>query len=142
VVIELGGRTIGDFSLRVEDAWAQAEVVHQARGTQAVLGGVLHPACTGHGYATEATCELLRYCFGDLGVRRVVSIAFADNDAVVRLVERVGMRREAYMVRDGLHRSGQWLDSVRYAILSDEWAMRAGKLAPKRHRAPEPETPC
>ena len=128
VVVELGGRTIGDFVLRVEDGWAQAEVAHQARGTEASLGGVIHPAYTGHGYAAEATGELLRYCFEDLGVRRVVSRAFADNDAVVRLVERVGMRREAYMVRDGLHRSGQWLDSVRYAMLADEWALRAGKL--------------
>jgi RimJ/RimL family protein N-acetyltransferase len=128
VVIELGDRTIGDFRLRVNDAWSQAEVADEARGAEAELGGVIHPACTGHGYATEATAELLRYCFEDLGVRRVVARSFAANDAVVQLMERVGMRREAYMVRDALHRSGQWLDSVRYAILRDEWPATAEKL--------------
>jgi RimJ/RimL family protein N-acetyltransferase len=121
VVVELDGCTIGDFLLRVEDAWAQAEVAEQARSAQAELGWVLDPARTGQGYATEAVRELLRYCFEDLGVRRVVAGCFADNDASWRLMERVGMRREAYAVRDALHRSGQWLDSVSYAILRDEW---------------------
>jgi RimJ/RimL family protein N-acetyltransferase len=38
------------------------------------------------------------------------------------------MRREAYMMRDALHRSGRWLDSVRYAILADEWAAAAAEV--------------
>jgi RimJ/RimL family protein N-acetyltransferase len=122
VVVELEGRTIGDFMLRVEDAWAQAEVADRARDTQAELGWVLDPAYTGHGYATEAVRGLLRVCFESLGVRRVVANCFLDNDASWRLMERVGMRREMHAVRDALHRSGRWLDSATYAILSDEWA--------------------
>lgn len=129
LVIDLGGRTIGDFVLRVEDAFAQAEVVGQARSTQAELGWVLDPAYTGQGYATETIVELLRYCFEDLGVRRVIASAFADNDASRRLMARVGMRCEAYLVRDALHRSGQWLDTVNYAILGDDWATRAVKAS-------------
>lgn len=31
------------------------------------------------------------------------------------------MRREAHTVRDSLHRSGRWLDGLRYALLADEW---------------------
>ena len=31
------------------------------------------------------------------------------------------MRRETYSVRESLHRSGQWLDSIGYALLADEW---------------------
>jgi hypothetical protein len=38
LVVELDGRVIGDLMLRVEDAWGQQEVAHQARGTQAVPG--------------------------------------------------------------------------------------------------------
>ena len=49
---------------------------------------------------------------------------FADNIASRKLMERLGMRLEDHAVRDFLHRSGQWLDSLRYAILEDEW--RAG----------------
>jgi len=122
VVAELGSTVIGDFMLRVEDAWAQAEVAGQARGTQAELGWVLDPACTGHGYATETVRELLRYCFQDLGVHRVTANCFLDNDTSWRLMERVGMRRELHAVRGSLHRSGRWLDTVAYAILEEEWS--------------------
>ena len=122
VVIELvDGPVIGDFMLRREDAWAQLDVARLSRGVQAELGWVLDPAHTGHGYATEAVRELLRYCFEDLGVRRVVANCFLANDASWRLMERVGMRREVHAVRESLHRSGRWLDTVGYALLSDEW---------------------
>jgi RimJ/RimL family protein N-acetyltransferase len=36
-------------------------------------------------------------------------------------MERIGMRRELYTVRDWLHRSGEWLDGMGYALLADEW---------------------
>jgi RimJ/RimL family protein N-acetyltransferase len=121
IVVERDGQLIGDFMLRVEDAWAQAEVSEQARGAQAELGWVLDPRFTGHGYATEAVRALLDICFDDLGVRRVVADCFLDNDRSWRLMERVGMRREAHAVAESLHRSGRWLDTVAYAILADEW---------------------
>jgi len=77
---------------------------------------------TGHGYATEAARELLRYCFQDLGVRRVTGNCFLRNDISWGLMERVGMRRELHAVRESLHRSGRWLDTVGYAILKEEWS--------------------
>ncbi len=122
IVAEVDGETIGDFMLRAEDAWAQTEVADRAAGTQAELGWVLDPARTGHGYATEAVRELLRVCFEDLGLRRVVATCFADNDTSWRLMERVGLRRETHGVRDSLHRSGQWLDTFTYALLAEEWS--------------------
>ena len=122
LVIELDGRVIGDLMLEVKDAWAQAEVAHQGRGVQAELGWVLHPDHAGHGYATEAVRELIRLCFEDLGLRRVTAACFAANVASWRLMERVGMRREAYAVRDALHRSGEWLDGMEYAVLAEEWS--------------------
>lgn len=67
VVVERNGDLIGDFMLRVEDAWAQTEVADQARGRQAELGWVLDPAYTGHGYATEVVRGLLEYCFTGQG---------------------------------------------------------------------------
>jgi RimJ/RimL family protein N-acetyltransferase len=112
---------IGDLVLQVDDAWAQAEVVDQARGVQAELGWVLHPDHVGHGYATEAVRELIRLCFEDLGLRRLTANCFAANDASWRLMERVGMRRELYTVRESLHRCGEWLDGMGYALLADEW---------------------
>ena len=122
VVVERDGEVIGDFMLRVEDAWAQTEVADRARGVQAELGWVLDPAHTGHGYATEAVRGLLAHCFETLGVRRVVANCFLANNTSSRLMERVGMRREGHAVAESLHRSGRWLDTVTYAVLAAEWA--------------------
>ncbi len=98
VIVELrghlGGGVVGDFMLRREDAWAQTGITDRAHGAQAELGWVLDPAYTGSGFATEAVRELLRYCFDELGVHRVVANCFLGNDASWRLMERVGMRRE------------------------------------------------
>ncbi|HEV7650459.1 MAG TPA: GNAT family protein [Actinophytocola sp.] len=128
VIVALGhdpaAPIIGDFTLRREDACAQLDVADQARGAQAELGWVLDPAHTGHGYATEAVRELLRHSFQDLGVHRVTASCFLDDGASWRLMERAGMRRELHAVRASLHRSGQWLDTVGYAILEEEWSPR------------------
>lgn len=125
LVVELDGEVVGDLMLKVEDAWAQAEVADRARGVQAELGWVLHPGHAGQGYATEAVRALLRICFEELGLRRVTANCFAANEASWRLMERVGMRRELYAVSESLHRSGEWLDGMGYALLADEWRSEA-----------------
>jgi RimJ/RimL family protein N-acetyltransferase len=125
LVIERDGTVVGDLMVRIEDAWSQGEVADRAKGTQAELGWTLDPAHGGRGYATEAVAELLRICFEDLGLRRVTALCFADNTASWRLMERVGLRREAHNVRDSLHRSGQWLDGYAYALLAEEWRARS-----------------
>lgn len=124
VVAELDGRVVADMILRVEDAWAQAEVRSQAAGVQAEVGYVLDPALAGRGYATEAVTALVDACFDQLGLRRVFAHCFADNEPSWRLMERIGMRREAHTVKESLHRSGAWLDGLSYAVLAEEWRDR------------------
>ena len=124
LVVELDGEVIGDLMVAVRDAWAQVEVADRARGVEADLGWVVDPGLGGRGYATEAVREVLRVCFEDLGLRRVSAACFAANEASWRLMERVGMRREAHTVRDSLHRSGEWLDGLAYGLLADEWRER------------------
>ena len=121
LVVELDGEVIGDLMLAIEDAWAQAEVADRARGVQAELGWCIDPAYGGRGYATEAVRTLVRLCFEDLGLRRVTANCFADNVSSWRLMERLGMRRELHTRRESLHRSGEWLDGLGYALLADEW---------------------
>jgi RimJ/RimL family protein N-acetyltransferase len=120
-----GPRVIGDLMLAPEDAWAQSEVVDQARGVQAEIGWCLDPAAEGNGYATEAVRELIRIAFEELGLRRLTALCFAANEASWRLMERVGMRREACNVADSLHRSGAWMDGMAYALLAEEWRAQA-----------------
>jgi RimJ/RimL family protein N-acetyltransferase len=121
LVVELDGVVVGDLMLAIEDAWAQAEVEEQAEGVQAELGWCLDPAYGGRGLATEAVSELVRLCFEELHLRRVTANCFADNDASWRLMERIGMRREAHLVQESLHRDQGWVDSFSYALLADEW---------------------
>lgn len=122
LMIDLEGHPIGDLFLRTEDAWSQAEVRDLATAVHAEIGWCLAPGHEGRGYATEAVRDLLDVCFDDLGLRRVVAHCFADNEPSWRLMERIGMRREAHTVKDALHRDGQWYDGFTYALLAEEWS--------------------
>ena len=116
-----GGTVIGDLMLAPEDPWAQVEVTDQAKGVQAEIGWCLDPAAEGNGYATEAVRELIRLSFEELGFRRLVAHCFAANEPSWRLMERVGMRREVHTMKESLHRSGEWMDGLSYALLAEEW---------------------
>jgi len=121
LVVLLDEVVIGHLYLHVEDAWSQVEVKDEATRTQAEVGWAFDPVHQGQGYATEAVREALRICFEDLGVRRVVALAFADNAPSLRVMEKIGMRREALMVKESLHRELGWLDGVSYGLLAEEW---------------------
>ncbi|WP_307369254.1 GNAT family N-acetyltransferase [Microbacterium sp. W4I4] len=112
---------IGDLMIKLEDAWAQAEVAEQAAGTEAELGWALAPSHTGQGFAIEAVSAVIDLCFGPLGLRRVHAGCFADNEPSWRLMERLGMRREEFSRRTALHRSGEWMDGLNYGLLAEEW---------------------
>lgn len=121
LVVELDGRVIGDLMLRLSDGWGQREVSAQAERTRAELGWTFNPDYGGQGYATEAVRALIGVCFDGLGLRRIEAGAFAANEPSWRLMERVGMRREVYGVKDSLHREFGWIDGLGYALLAEEW---------------------
>lgn len=124
LAVELDGVVIGDLYLQVEDAWAQTEAIDDARGVQAEIGWAFDPESGGRGLATEAVAGMLVICFEHLDLRRVVASCFADNTPSWRLMERLGMRREAHAVSESLHRSGRWLDGYGYGLLAEEWRGR------------------
>lgn len=121
LVIERDGDLIGDVMLKVEDAWTQAEVADQGQGVQAELGWTLDPAHQRQGYATEALRAVIDACFTQIGLRRVHAGCFAANEPSWRVMERLGMRREEHSRKTGLHRSGEWMDGMSYALLAEEW---------------------
>lgn len=121
LVVEVDGRVVGDAMVDVRSPWAQTEVRDEAEGVEAALGWTIDPAHQGQGLATELAAELLVVAFAELGLRRVIAECFADNVASWRVMEKVGMRREAHTVRESLHRDRGWLDGLTYALLADEW---------------------
>ncbi|MGE5226071.1 MAG: GNAT family N-acetyltransferase [Planctomycetaceae bacterium] len=110
VVLQATGATIGDVVL----AWTSA--AH----AQGEVGFVVHPDHHGHGYATEAVRPLLWVAFERLGLHRVIGRAEARNDASARLMERLGMRREAHLVENEWVKD-EWQSELVYAILDREW---------------------
>ncbi|HEX5740789.1 MAG TPA: GNAT family N-acetyltransferase [Pilimelia sp.] len=88
------------------------------------LGYVFRREAGGRGYATEAAQALLAVGFDRAGLHRVVARLDARNTPSARVLERLGMRREAHFVANE-YVKGEWSDEVVYAILAREWAGRA-----------------
>jgi RimJ/RimL family protein N-acetyltransferase len=84
------------------------------------IGYILNPESSGHGYATEAVRRLLGLAFDDLGLHRVIARVDARNEASARLARRLGMRQEAYLVRNEWFK-GEWTDELDFALLEEEW---------------------
>lgn len=88
-------------------------------GEQGSVGYSLDPDFQGHGYATEALGEVVRFGFEKLGLRRIRATVDARNERSWRVLERAGFRRQNRMPG---HRSirGVRADSYLYAVLEDE----------------------
>jgi RimJ/RimL family protein N-acetyltransferase len=112
--IRATGELVGHFSL----FWASAE--HQT----GEVGLVMEPAHHGHGYGTEGARLMLRLGFEELGLHRIIGRCDARNVPSARLMERLGMRREAHLVENEFIK-GEWTDELVYAILDREWEAQA-----------------
>jgi RimJ/RimL family protein N-acetyltransferase len=89
----------------------------------AEIGITLAPRWQKQGYAREALQELLRFCFEERGLHRVVALVDPRNQPSVALMERVGMRREGHFLQNGWYK-GEWCDEYQYALLRAEWMAR------------------
>jgi RimJ/RimL family protein N-acetyltransferase len=109
-VVAATGELVGDMSL----FWRSEE--HR----QGEVGYILDPSHQGRGYATEATRALLRIGFDDCGFHRICGRLDARNTASARVLERVGMRREAHLLENE-YVKGEWTGELVYALLARGW---------------------
>ena len=65
------------------------------------IGYRLARAYWGRGFATEAAAAVRDYAFGELGLKRLISIIERQNGASVRVAEKTGMRYEKNVVFQG-----------------------------------------
>ncbi|MGD8189883.1 GNAT family N-acetyltransferase [Brevibacillus ginsengisoli] len=84
------------------------------------IGFTLAPEYQGRGLATEAVIGLLDYLFEKLQKHKVIAHVNVANTSSIRLLERIGMRREAHFLENYFIK-GQWVDEYLYAILEREW---------------------
>ena len=68
----------------------------------------------------EAASAVIDEAFRRLPIIKMTATATAANVRSTRLLERLGMQREALLRQHWMHR-GQVFDEVRYGLLRDEW---------------------
>ena len=107
----LGGLTLGQIRRGVAQA--------------ASLGYWMGAPHAGQGYMTAAVRAILPFAFDTLHLHRVEAACLPNNEASIRLLERVGFTREGY-ARNYLCIAGQWRDHLLYAILASDLPGRGG----------------
>ncbi|KWX80222.1 GNAT family acetyltransferase [Paenibacillus riograndensis] len=103
------GQLLGDIGIHYMDDGFHME-----------LGYTLSPEFEGKGYASEAVRAVIDYVFSGLGKHRVTCSVDPDNLKSIRLLERLGFRKEAHFIKS-YRMNNEWYDDCVYAILADEW---------------------
>jgi|SRR5271154_4650144 len=110
IELKSDSRMIGSVGLRIKD---------EANRT-ADMGWVLNRSYWGRGYMTEAAGAMLNLAFRKLNLHRVWATCDPRNHGSFRVMEKIGMRREALFLKDKFEK-GEWRDSYLYAVLEEEW---------------------
>lgn len=110
VVLPQLGRVIGDVLLHYRSS------LHR----QGEIGFVFHPDHQGQGYAAEAARAILRLGFQSMQMHRIIGQCDARNLSSARLMERLGMLREAHLIENEFVK-GEWTDELVYAIRERSW---------------------
>jgi RimJ/RimL family protein N-acetyltransferase len=104
-------KVIGDCQLTIDSI----------EDRQGEIGFAFNPAYSGRGLATRAVKAALGFGFAQLNLHRIVATVDVRNERSWRLMERIGMRREAHFLHDA-RAKGEWVDDYVYAVLESEWA--------------------
>lgn len=113
VVRQDDGAVVGEVLLKIASLAA----------LQLEVGYIFNPRHAGQGYATESVAAMLEWGFNGLGAHRIFARLDALNAPSVKLVERLGLRREAHLIQNDRF-NGQWGDEYIYALLHSEWALQ------------------
>ncbi|NOU59516.1 GNAT family N-acetyltransferase [Marinifilum caeruleilacunae] len=87
---------------------------------QVEIGCTLNKQYHCKGYASEATKAVIDYLFTKLKKHRITASVDPDNTASIKLMEKLGFRKEAHF-KQSILMNGVWVDDVIYAILGSEW---------------------
>jgi RimJ/RimL family protein N-acetyltransferase/predicted RNA-binding Zn-ribbon protein involved in translation (DUF1610 family) len=97
---------------------------------QAWIHVVVSPSYQRNGVATEAVGALVDFCFSVIGLHRITAWHDSRNVPARGLCEKLGLRREGEFLKDRLVNE-EWVNSVWYARLNEEYLQASGSLSPK-----------
>lgn len=84
------------------------------------LRGTIHRDYWKQGFGTEMGKAVLNFGFSSLGLRRIIAGCNAKNIASYRIMEKIGMCREAHFIkvqRENRVFNDEWCDRFQDAIL-------------------------
>jgi [ribosomal protein S5]-alanine N-acetyltransferase len=114
-VVTYGSRLVGQMNV--------SNVVHGAlRGCS--VGYWIDSAVAGRGITPTALALVIDHCFTGVGLHRVQVDIRPENAASLRVVEKLGLRREGYFERF-LDIDGAWRDHIAFAITVEELGGRS-----------------
>ncbi|MEP7020362.1 MAG: GNAT family protein [Pseudonocardiales bacterium] len=109
-VITYGGRLAGQLNV--------SNVVHGVLRS-CTVGYWVDAAVAGRGIVPTALALSIDHCFAGVGLHRVEVDIRPENPASLRVVEKLGLRREGYYERF-LDIDGAWRDHIAFAITVEE----------------------
>lgn len=83
------------------------------------IGYALGADCWGQGLAGEAVARALAFAFDELDLARIEADVDPRNDASIRLLERLGFRREG-LLRARWRVAGEVQDALMYGLLREQ----------------------
>lgn len=80
------------------------------------LGYILYAEHQGLGIITEAGKAMIDYLFTELNAHKIVAICMAENIGSWKVMEKLGMQREAHLKQHSLHQ-GKYSDDLIYGLI-------------------------
>jgi [ribosomal protein S5]-alanine N-acetyltransferase len=114
-MILYGGRIVGQINV--------SNVVHGALRA-CTVGYWVDGAMAGRSITPTALALVIDHCFGAVGLHRVEVDIRPENRASLRVVEKLGLRREGFYERF-LDIDGAWRDHIAFAITIEELSGRS-----------------
>jgi len=114
-MITYGGRIVGQINV--------SNVVHGALRS-CTVGYWVDGVMAGRNITPTAVALVIDHCFSEVGLHRVEVDIRPENRASLRVVEKLGLRREGFYERF-LDIDGAWRDHVAFAITVEELGGRS-----------------
>ena len=121
------------IKINIEDTWFQMGIFNSDQlmgdigihflgpnNAQCEVGYTVAKQYQRQGFGCEAVMGIINFLFTDLQKHRLIASVDPENSASIKLLEKIGFRREAFF-RKSVFIDNEWTDDVVYALLNEEW---------------------